>query len=80
MNLELAIKASISPKGAMSNPSYEICEDRQHSGDWRVEYDHDSNEITIFVGTRAKERATEYAAWKTSQQVPVAQPQRPVSR
>ena len=50
----------------MRNPilNYEICEDKLHPGDWRVEYDNDSCEIAIFVGTRAEERAREYAAWK----------------
>lgn len=46
---------------------YEICEDKYNPGDWRVEYDDDSNEIAIFCGTRSKERAFEYAEWKSQQ-------------
>ena len=46
-------------------PKYEICEDKLNPGDWRVEYDNDSNEIAIFVGTYAERRAREYLAWKS---------------
>ena len=55
----------------MDNPTYEVCEDKLHPGDWRVEYDNDSNEIAIFVGTHAEERARVYAAWMNEESIPI---------
>jgi hypothetical protein len=48
--------------------NWEIVEDRQHPGHWRVEAtNHDGDgevNVAIFSGPRAKERAEEYAAWQ----------------
>ncbi len=47
---------------------YEVFEDRQSPGDWRVEainIDGDGEcYVAIFSGPQAKERAEEYAEWK----------------
>lgn len=47
---------------------WEVIEDRQHPGDWRVEaINHDGDGetyVTIFSGPSAQTRAEEYAAWK----------------
>jgi hypothetical protein len=47
---------------------YEVVEDRDHPGDWRVEaIDHDSEgecHVAIFAGKDAERRAQEYADWK----------------
>ncbi len=47
---------------------WEALEDRLHPGDWRVEaVDHEDGAVcvTVFSGLRARERAEEYAGWKT---------------
>lgn len=48
---------------------WEVIEDRQHPGDWRVEginYKDDGEVyVTIFSGPDARERAEEYAVWKS---------------
>lgn len=47
---------------------WEIIEDRQHPGDWRVEAIDRNGDgviyVAIFSGPHARERAEEYAAWK----------------
>lgn len=47
--------------------SYEAFEDRKHPGDWRVEAFDDDGRcfVTIFSGPDSKQRAQEYAAWKS---------------
>jgi hypothetical protein len=46
---------------------YEVIEDRKFPGDWRAEaIDNDGRcYITIFSGPNAKQRAEEYARWKS---------------
>lgn len=46
---------------------YEAFEDRKISGDWRVEAFDDDGRcfVAIFAGPQAKQRAEEYAHWKT---------------
>jgi hypothetical protein len=46
---------------------YEAFEDRKNSGDWRVEAFDDDGRcfVTIFSGPDPKQRAQEYAAWKS---------------
>lgn len=50
---------------------YEVFEDRLTPGDWRVEAFDEQGEgqvyITMFIGPAARERAEEYAAWKSAQ-------------
>jgi hypothetical protein len=52
--------------------TYEIAQDKEVSGSWRVEaidYDNEGvGYIAIFAGPSAHERAEEYANWKTEQQ------------
>ena len=47
---------------------WEVIEDRQHPGHWRVEaINHEGDGevyVAIFSGPGARERAEEYAAWK----------------
>ena len=48
---------------------FEIFEDRMTPGDWRVEMNDmktGEGEVTIFSGMRARERAQEYADWRSS--------------
>jgi hypothetical protein len=47
---------------------YFAFEDEHNPGDWCVEARSDGGQffLTFFVGTNAKERAQEYAAWKAS--------------
>jgi hypothetical protein len=47
---------------------WEVIEDRQHSGHWRVEAINRDGDgevyVTVFSGPRSEERAREYASWK----------------
>jgi hypothetical protein len=58
-----------------ANLQYEMVEDRNHPGDYRVEaIDHDGDGevfVTIFSGPDAQIRAEEYADWKNSSQQPL---------
>jgi len=46
---------------------YEAFEDKRHAEDWRVEAFDDDGRcfVAIFAGPEAKQRALEYAAWKS---------------
>jgi len=46
---------------------YQAFEDRKDPQDWRVEAFDDDGRcfVTIFAGPDAKQRAQEYAAWKS---------------
>ena len=52
---------------------YEITEDREYPGVYRVEAVNHAGDgeiyTAVFYGPRSKERAEEYAAWKASQEV-----------
>lgn len=57
--------------------NYEIVRDATNLDEWRVEaIDHDGDGecfVAIFTGPRARERASEYAAWKNKSAMPSRQ-------
>jgi hypothetical protein len=50
--------------------TYEVAESRRVTGEWVVEAINEAGEgevyVTIFSGPLAKQRAEEYAAWKSA--------------
>ena len=51
---------------------YEVAKSKHHQGEWRVEAIDNEGRVfvTIFSGPGAKERAQEYASWKSGLREP----------